>query len=60
MHKTRKEAIEAREKFYLTGKPCKHGHLSKRGTIDASCYECKMEHIRKQRAEINKWFKKGS
>lgn len=27
--------------FYITGKPCKHGHFSKRYVIDSSCVECR-------------------
>ena len=33
-------AIEAGDEFYITGKPCKHGHISKRYTKDSRCYEC--------------------
>jgi hypothetical protein len=40
MKASRKEAIEALEKFYYTGKPCKHGHLSKRYTIEGVCFHC--------------------
>ncbi len=38
--KTRKEARIAGDKWYFTGKPCKHGHLSKRITSSAICYAC--------------------
>lgn len=30
-------------KFYFTGKPCKHGHKSKRRTSTGVCMECKRE-----------------
>lgn len=28
------------DKFYFTGKPCKHGHISKRLSSTKTCYEC--------------------
>lgn len=37
----RLEAIQNNEPFYLTGKPCKRGHISKRYTKTAACFECK-------------------
>ena len=37
---TRQEAIDSGSKFYLTDKPCKHGHYSKRYTSSKGCYEC--------------------
>ena len=37
---TRKEALEVGSKFYITNKPCKHGHNSKRYTSSKGCYEC--------------------
>jgi len=38
-----KEAKEKGLKFYFTGKPCKHGHLSKRSVSDAHCLQCEIE-----------------
>lgn len=52
MKKTRKEAIFAKDKWYLTGKPCLKGHYSKRATIDGSCYECRIENQRAEREDI--------
>lgn len=37
---TRKEAVSIGSAHYYTGKPCKHGHLSKRRTNDRMCLEC--------------------
>ena len=37
---SRKEAVEKGLKFYFTGKPCKHGHVSKRYTAKSYCVEC--------------------
>lgn len=33
-------AINADEEFYVTGKPCKHGHISKRYVKNSLCFEC--------------------
>jgi 5-methylcytosine-specific restriction endonuclease McrA len=35
------EAKQAGEKYYFTGNPCKHGHVSKRLVSTRECYECK-------------------
>lgn len=40
MKSTRTEAKEAGEKHYFTGKPCKHGHTTKRLTSTGGCMEC--------------------
>lgn len=37
---SRQKAREAGSKYYFTGKPCKHGHISKRWTSVAICVEC--------------------
>jgi len=34
------EARELNSQFYYTGKPCKHGHISKRRTYNSGCVEC--------------------
>lgn len=36
----RKDATEAGEKFYYTGKECKYGHLDKRYTTNGLCVTC--------------------
>ena len=51
---TRAQAIESRQKYYVTGKECKHGHKSKRITMDGSCYQCRMEGQKKERDRIRK------
>jgi hypothetical protein len=38
---TRREAKAQGLKRYFTGKPCKHGHVSDRTTVDGSCCECR-------------------
>jgi hypothetical protein len=53
MERSRREAIKSKVKFYLTGKPCKYGHYSKRITYDGSCYECRMQYQRNQRKKIS-------
>lgn len=40
MKSTRKEAKLVGDKYYDTGKPCKHGHYSKRTVATSNCYEC--------------------
>ncbi len=40
METTRKAALANGDKYYDTGKPCKHGHYSKRLTSNWTCYEC--------------------
>ena len=43
----RKEAIEKKLKFYFTGKPCKHGHYSKRYIGSRYCVTCSNESSRR-------------
>lgn len=38
---TRKQAKERGLDYYFTGKPCVHGHLTFKWTINATCSECK-------------------
>jgi hypothetical protein len=40
---TRKKAKELGEKYYLTGKKCPQGHMSKRYSHNGVCYECVIE-----------------
>lgn len=42
MLSSRKEAKESGDKFYFTGNPCIHGHVSKRQTVNGCCYECSL------------------
>lgn len=48
---SRKEALNLGLKYYFTGKPCKHGHVSKRDSR-GSCYECKLDHDRKSKRHL--------
>lgn len=36
---------------YVTGIPCKHGHLSPRATASGQCLQCQRERVRKAHAE---------
>lgn len=36
----RKQALLAGEKWFFTGKPCKHGHIAKRQTSNGACAIC--------------------
>lgn len=51
--KAKKEAQILGVNYYFTGKPCKHGHLSKRH-ISGYCYECSLENYKKRYAENKK------
>lgn len=48
---TRAAAIQARHPTYNTGKPCKHGHLSDRSTVDGACLECRVAYHRNYQRE---------
>ncbi len=48
MEKTRQNAINAKERHYYTGKPCKRGHTAKRNTADGCCVECRAESSARQ------------
>lgn len=50
MFTSRKEAIAAGVVYYLTGRPCKHGHISKRH-VTAGCYACLLTAQAKHRNE---------
>ena len=41
--KIRKEARRDGDKWYFTGNPCKHGHLSKRYVKNGACQQCHNE-----------------
>jgi len=49
---TRKEATINGLPSYFTGKPCKHGHISKRGTQGGNCHQCDYERGKAIRATI--------
>jgi len=54
--KSRSEALSAGLPSYYTGKPCKHGHLSKRIARNGVCYEC----LRESNAEHQRVLRGGS
>lgn len=37
---SRREAADSGKYFFFTGKPCKHGHISKRYTSTGGCVAC--------------------
>jgi 5-methylcytosine-specific restriction endonuclease McrA len=43
---TREKAAAQGLPRFFTGKPCKHGHLSQRGTRNGGCIQCNAESIR--------------
>lgn len=42
---TRKQAVEAGEKTYYTGVPCRNGHTAVRYTVSGSCKDCIAEAV---------------
>jgi hypothetical protein len=50
MKRTRKEAIASGETQYFTGKPCKHGHISARQTVNSACLACMKEYLNRDNA----------
>jgi hypothetical protein len=57
MKPTRKEAIDAIERYYCTGKPCKRGHIAKRYTITGACCACMTEASRAEQRLIREQFR---
>jgi len=45
------EAVDAGLTRYLTGKPCKHGHISERVVSTRACVECERERTRRWNKE---------
>jgi len=60
----RREAKILGVKFYCTGKPCKHGHVSDRYTTTGMCVECvklqsvkwRSDNAEKHKAAMRKWW----
>ena len=38
---TKKDALAKKMKYYFTGKPCKHGHVSERMVKGGACKQCR-------------------
>ena len=49
---SRAEAKAKGLRFYFTGKPCKHGHVTKRAVFNATCVECERAYIKKYREKL--------
>lgn len=50
---TRKKAQQENSLYYLTGSPCKHGHVSTRLTSTGQCRECKrVDHNRYRQNDL--------
>lgn len=45
--KTRRESVNTGSKYYFTGIPCVHGHISKRLAKNWECYDCVLERQKK-------------
>jgi len=50
---TRAEAIRHDHKFYFIGKPCIHGHICLRYTINRACLICSRIHSAESNAQLN-------
>lgn len=48
---SRADAKRAGLKYYFTGKPCKHGHVSERKSVNGDCYACFFEKMYSYRDE---------
>ncbi len=46
--KAREQAKLENNKYYFNGKPCVHGHVTKRVTRTGYCYECQSTRVREQ------------
>jgi hypothetical protein len=47
---SREEAKERGLKRFFTGKPCKHGHVDERATVNGLCFECARQKANRARA----------
>ena len=59
MHSNQADAKGAGHTFYYSGKPCIHGHIAPRRTINTRCQKCEnipyeTRHIQKPRKEMTK------
>lgn len=52
----RQHALDNKEEFYFTGKPCKQGHISKRYTKGSICYECSITIFKERRREKERQY----
>lgn len=50
----KEEAKKRGLKYYLTGKPCKHGHISYRSVSSSKCLECHNKYFLEKRKDL-KW-----
>lgn len=56
--KTRSEAIELGERFYYPDEPCKHGHHSKRYTLNTRCWQCSQQKYKAEKQAFEEARKK--
>ena len=56
---TAKEAMQLGEKYYFTGKPCKHGHISKRTASARECVECAKIKLQKYEKSLKRTQEKA-
>ena len=56
---SRKDAKKICLKRYFTGKPCEHGHLSERKTVNGSCVLCSARINKKSKSKNSEKIKQG-
>lgn len=49
---TRKEALDAKNKRFFTGRPCARGHVAERYTRNGSCVICQKDSVSKYQAKF--------
>lgn len=54
----RAKAKELGLKTYFTGRPCKHGHVANRLTVNAACLECSFPSKKKWKIYRDNWVNK--
>lgn len=55
MKSIRKEAAKKGEKFFFTGRACKHNHLSARYTATGNCVQCLKERHERLQSESDEY-----
>jgi len=56
---TRAEAIRQAIPIYYTGKPCRHGHVAERNTVNCVCRVCANNNVKASRERVAAIMKAG-
>lgn len=57
--RTRRAAIIAGDRYYITGTECSNGHRDKRQTLTGTCMECQRQAVRRHREKVREMAKAG-